>query len=97
MTLLLLLLTLLAALFPPPVVAAPGNCVAGGSGYGVSFSWNRPDTISLLGDGLPTDDMTVEYWYRNTNINADYQTLHAYSAYNVQGYLGAGGEPYEGK
>ena len=43
----------------------------------------------LLGDGLPTDDMTVEYWYRNTNINADYQTLHSYSAYNVRGYLGA--------
>lgn len=39
--------------------------------------------------------MTVEYWFKNTNPNSDYYLIHSYSAYNVEGFLSEGGEPYE--
>ena len=84
-------------------LAAEGNCVAGGSSHGVSFDWNQADVIGLLGLGLPANDHTVEYWYKNTNLHADATAVHTYSAYNVRGYLGeqqssqgsSSGEPYE--
>ncbi|CAB9505497.1 activated protein kinase catalytic subunit alpha-1 [Seminavis robusta] len=75
--------------------SSPGNCVAGGSGFGYAFDWTRPDTISLKWSDIPAGRHTVEYWYRITDLHLTSNHIVSYSAYNVRGYLGQGGQPYE--
>ena len=72
-----------------------GNCAAGGSGYGYSFDWTGADTIGLHWKNIPTKKFTSEMWYLNTDMNSDTFVLIAYSAYNVNGNYGQGGDAYE--
>lgn len=79
----------------PQQQATTGNCVAGGSGYGLYFDYTRSDVVSLRWTNIPKEAITVEFWYLNTDPFLPVVAAFAYSAFNMNGYQDGGGEVYE--
>ena len=77
------------------VWAATGNCKAGGAGYALAFDGLDGTTFSMKWDNPPTMTITIEYWANIFDPHLTQQPVFAYSAYNVAGRDGAGGDPYE--
>ena len=75
----------------PNATARDSNCVAGGSGYGLFFDYTRKaDVVSLHWKDIPQHQITVEFWFKNTDTFLQESCVFSYSAFNARGYQGQG-------